>query len=139
MSGAFYINNKNTKTNWGVVLADSGMAALLAPAPKKEYVTNTSRLISGLIPNTSFVPKKDSRDIQLEVYLIASSWTDFLTKLASFYAELDLGFVNVKTDYQPSVVYHCIYRSCAQFTELDGRLAKFSLRLTELNPDNRTA
>ena len=34
--------------------------------------------------------------------------------------------------------YHFVYLSCSQYSEFNGRLAKFVLKLNEPNPGNRT-
>jgi hypothetical protein len=138
MTGELFINNKDAYTNWGIILGETSFTALLTPAPIKNYIQNKSALIPGKQVLTEVPPKIDERDVQLVFYLKASNLNQFLTRYSSFVTELEQGAINIKTKYQPNVVYHCIYLSCAQFSQFNGRLGKFVLKLNEPNPKNRT-
>ncbi len=126
---------KDTFTTWGVSLSDGSLAGLMAFPPVKDRVTNESRLEHGKRVINE-LPRKDSRELTLEMHMIAPDFATFLTRLESFTALLAGGEVLLKTSFQPGVVYHLYYVSCTQFTQFCG-LAKFSLRLEEPNPDNR--
>ena len=136
MKGDFTINGKSTWSQWGVLMSESGLSNLLSPAPLKPYVTNKSAVANGKIV-AAYVPKVDERDITLELFLVASGWNDFNAKLNSFYAELSLGFLEIKTA-QSSKYFHVLYQSCSQFTEFDGKMAKFVLTLNEPDPTDTT-
>ena len=136
MRGTFKINGKDTYTTWGVILAEGSMDQLLAIPPMKDPIFNESSLEDGrrvLLPST---PKKGSRDLQLEVHLLAVDETQFFQRYAAFGQELMGGEVDIKTDHSDDV-YHCVYRSCTTFSDFNGRVAKMSLKLTEYNPGFR--
>jgi len=139
MTGELKINGKDAFDTWGVSLEDGALATLMTPPAVKSYVTNTSRLGNGervIVYN----PRYDSRDITLEMHLVAKDKADFLTKYVNFCnGALKKGYLYIETVYQPDVVYHCVYKSCTQYSQLINGLAKFSLKLTEPNPANRTA
>ena len=136
MIGELYINGKDAQVQFGVSMDDMGLTTLMTPAALKEFVENKSRAIHGkqvLVSN----PRVDERDVQLTVYLTASNTADFLSKYAAFVAELQAGTIHITTKYQPSVKYRMVYKSCTQFAQFNGRLGKFSLKLSEPNPNNR--
>lgn len=136
-AGEFYINGKDAYTTWGISMDTSSLSALMTPAPNKEFIENKSRLEHGKrIITTS--PKKDERDITLTFSLTASSEDAFFTRYSSFCTELATGVLNIKTKYQPSVMYRMSYLSCSQFSQFMRGIAKFSLRLNEPNPNNRS-
>ena len=133
--GQLKINNVDAFTEWGVSLSDGAKAVLMAPVALKDRVSNESRLAHGKsILNTNL--KKASREFSLEMHMISSSWADYLNKRSRWNDMLMNGTVNIKTSWEDGVTYRCLYLSCTQFAEYDG-LAKFTLRLTEPNPDNR--
>lgn len=131
-----YINGDNARTAYGVILADGALAALRKPAPNKPFIENKSRLQHGkrVIKKN---PRKDERTIVLPIQIVASNTTDFNTKYDLFCAALDTGSLLIRTSLQPTVYYRCIYNDCQQYTEFDGKYAKFMLSLTEPNPNNR--
>lgn len=131
------INGYDAYTRWGISLSDGAISALMTPAPMKERLSNDVRVEHGS-RTTNQSPKLASRDVTLEMHLSASSRSDFFTKYASFCDELATGALNIKTAFQPSVTYRMLYVSCTQFTAFVNGLAKFSLKLTEPNPSNRS-
>ena len=137
MTGDLMINGYDAYTRWGVSLSDGSISALMTPAPMKERLTNDVRVEHGSRTSNQN-PKLASRDVTLEMHLSASSRSDFFTKYASFCSELATGALNIKTIFQPSVTYRMLYVSCTQFTAFVDGLAKFSLKLTEPNPNNRS-
>lgn len=141
LTGQTIINNRDAWLTWGVFLAETAFTTLLTPAPLKSYIENKSALESGkqVLTADGTLPLPDERDLQLEIYLRAKDFDDFMAKYKEFTTELKKGHIDLQTRYQPDIVYHCIYISCAQFSQYNGRLAKFALKLNEPDPENRTA
>lgn len=135
-----YINGKDAKRTWGIVFDSSSISALMTPAAMKDYVENTSRLIHGkkLIINSELA-KLESRSVTLTFALYANSENDFFSRYNSFCAEIQsTGKVDIKLSALSGVVYKCVYKSCSQFTQYNNRLAKFSMKVEEYNPADRT-
>lgn len=141
LAGQTFINDRDAWFAWGIFLAETALTTLLTPAPLKPYIENKSALESGkqVLTDDGTLPLTDERDLQLEIYLRARDFDDFITKYNAFTEELKKGRVDIRTRYQPDVIYHCIYISCAQFSLFNGRLAKFALKLNEPDPENRIA
>lgn len=136
MEGQLFINNKDAYTTWGISMDTSSLSALMTPAPNKEFIENSSRLEHGKRVITSS-PKVDARDITLTINLTAKNEQQFFDRYLSFCSELGTGVLNIKTSFQPNVVYRMIYLSCSQFTQFMRGIASFSLKLNEPNPKNR--
>ena len=78
--------------------------------------------------------------MSLTLMLVASDETDFFKKYKSFCTDvLEKGFLTIQTSFEPDVYYHFEYNSCSQFTQFIRQMAKFSLKLTEPNPNDRSA
>lgn len=137
MTGELFINNKDAFTTWGIGLEDGALSALMTPSPMKDYIENSSRLEHGTRVITSNA-KMDERSITLQIHLTAKDENTFLTNYASFCEELKGAVLNIRTKYQPTVMYKTIYVSCSQFSQFMRGLAKFSLRLREPNPADRS-
>ena len=122
-----------------MIFGETSLTALLTPAPVKGYIENKSALIHGkqVLSGEENPPKIDERDLQLVFAIKAKNLTEFLTKYSNFVKELEKGKLNIRTKYQPGVVYHLLYVSCQQFKQFNGRLGKFILKLNEPNPKNR--
>lgn len=134
------INNLDARAKWGIVANTKLMAALLAPPAVKDPIQSESRLEHGtrtIIPQGSV--KLAKRDIALEVGLTAPNLTEFYTRYKSFIEELTSGWLKIASPkFLPGVIFNCRYVSCTQFTNYNGRIAKFILKLEEPNPNNRT-
>lgn len=137
MTGDLTINGYDAYTRWGISLSDGAISALMTPAPMKERLSNDVRTEHGSRTSNQS-PKLASRDVTLEMHLSASSRESFFSRYESFCSELATGKLHIITKYQPSVTYRMLYVSCAQFTAFLNGLAKFSLKLTEPNPNNRS-
>lgn len=136
-SGELYINGKDAYDVWGISMDSSSLSALMTPSPMKSFIENKSRLENGksvIVSNA----KVDERNITLSFHLHAGNENSFFNKYLSFCQELETGVLNISTSYQPNVVYRTIYLSCSQFSEYRRGLAKFSLKLNEPNPTNRS-
>lgn len=139
MVGECFINNKDVTTTWGITMGAETFTALMTPPPLKPYIDNKSALLPGkqVLNDGEHAPQVEERDIQLTFYLEARSLSKFLERYNSFTEELKKGKLDIRTKYQPEVTYHCNYLSCTQYTQFNGRLAKFILKVNEPNPNNR--
>lgn len=139
MVGEVFINGEDAQEVYGVIFGSESFTTLLTPPPVKAYIENKSALSHGkqVLNDEDTPPKLDERDIQLTFFLRANSMEQFLTRYAAFTAVLQAGRIDIRTKYQPKVTYRCNYISCAQFSQFNGRLAKFVLKLNEPNPNNR--
>lgn len=133
-----YINDKDAYKEWGIIFGSGSFTALLTPSPVKAYIENKSALDNGKQILSGNGPKIDERTIQLTFYLRAKNLTQFLERYNKFCQVLQGGKLDIRTKYQPGVTYHCYYLSCQQFTQYNGRLAKFILKVNEPNPADRT-
>lgn len=136
MKGELYINGKDAYDTWGISLSDSGLSALMTPAPNKSYIENKSRIEHGKKMVNSNV-MVDERNVTLSFNLTASSRNEFFLRYASFCEVLAEGYIEIRTSYQPEVLYRMNYVSCSQFSQFMQGIAKFTLKLNEPNPTNR--
>lgn len=130
------INGTNAYSAWGITLDDTAVAALMTPPPIKTYITCKSRNEDGERVVKDDKIFFDSRDITLQLNITAPNRSVFLSRYASFCAMLKEGFLDIATNYT-SGVFHCMYVSCSQFSQYDGQIGKFVLKLTEYNPNIR--
>lgn len=136
MKGELYINGKDAYVTWGISMDDTALSALMTPAPNKELIENKSRLEHGkrvIVSN----PKKDERNLTLQINLTALDRDTFFARYYSFCRELDSGILEIRTKYQPTVLYRTIYVSCQQFSQFMQGIGKFVLKLNEPNPMDR--
>ena len=112
-----FINGKDAYTTWGISMDDTALSALMTPAPNKEFIENKSRMEHGKRVITA----------------------DPFARYDSFCNELDKGILEIKTKYQPNIVYRTIYISCNQFSQFMQGIGKFVLKLNEPNPNNRNS
>ena len=139
MKGKCWINNRDAYLAWGVILSDSASNALRTPAPMKENVENKSRLEHGKrVVHGSDTARVDERDLSLVLYIRATNQTQFNARFDSFVDELQKGRIEIRTADRPEVTYRCDYLSCSQFAQFNGRLGKFTLKLNEPNPKDRS-
>lgn len=151
IKGQLIINKQDAYTTWGITMDSSALSTLMTPAGNKSYIENDSRLENGKTLLTSYTKtnedgsteevnmvKKDARDVTIAFNLTAPSEEKFLQRYYSFCEELDKGDLDISTSFLPNVVFHMKYVSCTQFSEFMLGMAKFSLKMTEPNPKNRT-
>ena len=131
------INGKDAKATWGIVFDSSAVSALMTPPPMKDYIGNESRLEHGRRVVTTNA-KVDKRDVTLTLSLYAHNETSFYSRYNAFCTELEGARLDIELGDFPGTVYKCVYKSCSQFTQYNGRLAKFSLKLEEPNPKDRS-
>lgn len=139
MEEELLINNKNAYTTWGITMDSSSLSALMTPPPTKSAVENKSRLEHGKRVEDEDEPKIDERDLTLIINLSAKDEYEFFDRYNSFCNELKKRKLDISTKYQIGVVYKTKYISCSQFTQFMRGIAKFSLKLNEPNPNDRTA
>ena len=138
MRGELFINGQDAWLTWGIMMDDASLSALMTPPANKDFPKNSSRLESG----TRYItinPKRKERDVTLSLQFYAESKEGFLSNYNAFCQNvLSTGKIRVSTKYQSGVTYYFIYNSCTQYRQFLFKVAKFSLKLTEYNPDNRT-
>lgn len=132
-----YINGNDSRSQYGIVFTASAVNALLAPPPLKAYVTNKSRAEHGK-RITGGTTRYDERDVTLEIYLEAPDWATFTTRRAAMMT-LFQSMVTVVIGDESSIYYRLYYLSCSQFTQFNGRIARFQVKFNEPNPNNRAA
>lgn len=127
-------------TVWGVSFSEVALSMLMTPAPAKAPVENKSRMQNGktVLRNETY-SKKDERDVSLEMHITAKKKEDFWRQYDAFCEQvLDRQFIDIKSGYRPNKVFHMTYSSCTQFSEWQQMVAKFTLRLNEPDPSNRS-
>lgn len=128
-------NWQDAFVKWHLSMDDTGLSALMAPPPAKEYITNESRLYDGIRIDTSNA-KVDSRNLNLNVHIKAKNKDEFYGYYKSFCEELKKGSLHIKTKYSDDV-YKTVYVSCSQFTQFCQEMAFLTLKLIEPNPSDR--
>ena len=137
MKDELYLNGKDAYTTWGISMNDTSLSELMTPTSNKEFIENESRIEHGkrvLVTKS----KLDARNLTLTINLIASNQGQFFERYNGFCEELATGVLEVRTKYQPNVVYRTIYQSCSQFSQFMRGIGKFTLKLYEPNPNDRT-
>lgn len=137
MTGELFINGKDAYTEYGMSLEDGAISALLTPPSLKEFVENESRIENGKKIIVGY-PVYDARDVSLSFHIVAPTKEAFFAKYQALCAVLQKGIVKIKTKYQADTVYKFVYNSCTQFSQYSFGIAKFTLKLTEANPADRT-
>lgn len=137
--GQLFINNIDVYEEYGISMDNNALSTLMTPPSKKGWITNEVRDEDGVrYVGGTYSPKKQSRDISITFNLSASSEEEFFSRYNSFCQDiLEEGVLNIRTSFQPNVVYRCIYESCTQFTQFRRCMAFFNLKLIEPNPSNR--
>lgn len=137
LKGQLYINGKDAYTAYGIIMSETALSTLMTPAPSKDYINNSSRLVDGKRVFKGNV-KMDEREMTLSFNMIAKDKDTFLTNYAKFCEEvLAKGEIVIHTSFLPNVWYRCIYISCSQFSQFMRKIASFSLKLNEPDPSNR--
>lgn len=137
MKGELFINGKDAYLTWGISMDDTSLSELMTPPANKAVIENESRLQHGKRVVMSDL-KLDQRNLTLQINLTATTEAQFFARYSDFCKELATGVLDIKTKYQPDVVYKTIYLSCGQFSQFMRGIGKFSLKLNEPNPNDRT-
>ena len=135
--GELFINDMDAFGMWGICLSDSSLCTLIEPEPLKDAVSNKATTENGKQVIKEQAPKVDERDMTLFVQLYAQSLDEMMQRLISFKKELKKRRINIRTKFEPDVVYRCDYKNCKQFKSYFKGMATFSLLLNEPNPANR--
>ena len=136
--GELFINGLDAYERWGVSLSDTALSALMTPAPQKKFISSKSRLKDGksIVVNN---PKVDERSVSIAIHLIARNEAEFFSNYEKFCNEvLAKGYLTIETKFQQGVIYKMEYESCSQFSQFMRGIAKFTLKMTEPNPNNRS-
>lgn len=142
-----YINGatEDTEARWGIILTESSVTNLMTIPPLKSYITNESALSNGkqVLTDGGNLPKIDARDVQVVFGLHAKSLAQFIVRYRSFCEEMKKGSFTLtlhvwEGDTFYKETFRLLYLSCSQYSEYNGRLGKFTLKLNEPNPANRT-
>nr|DAM03168.1 MAG TPA: hypothetical protein [Caudoviricetes sp.] len=91
-TGQLFINDQDAWLTWGAYLVGESEDNLLLPASSKPYTKNDFRSQAGqqiFIAN----PKDESRDVQIELCIISSSRSEYLTAYKNLVKELKSGLV----------------------------------------------
>lgn len=136
--GELRINGDDAFTEYGLSISDGGKAILMCPAPNKDRARNSSRLRHGSeIAGT--LERKDSRELSLPVHITASNSQVGLDRFNRFCAVLDAGTVDLELAMDlPGVIFKCKYINCTNFMEFRNQMFKFTLKLEEPNPNDRS-
>ncbi len=139
MDVKLYINGKDAYKEWGITLVNSSsLSALMTPPSKKERTSNDSKLENGTRYITADV-KQQKREVSLALQFSAISEEAFLERYNSFCKLLaESETLNIYTSFDPDTLYKFLYESCSQFTQYNLGIAKFTLKLTEPDPTDRT-
>ncbi len=137
LKGQLYINGKDAYTTYGIIMSDTALSTLMTPAPSKDYITNSSRLVDGKRVFKGNV-KMAEREMTLPFSMSAKDRDIFLSNYAKFCEEvLAKGEMVLHTSFLPNIWFRCIYISCTQFSQFLREMALFSLKLNEPDPSNR--
>lgn len=137
--GHLYINGKDAFIEYGIILANNSLSALMTPAPLKEWISNEVRSEDGTRYLVSDAPKQAKRDVSIIFQLVAQTEEQFARRYQKFCDEvLSLGIINLRTKWQPTIEYHFVYESCSQFNQFLLGIATFGLKMVEPNPTDRT-
>lgn len=126
---------EDAEERYGVFMTFGAYAALISPAPAKQYVSNESRTQDGkeYIGSMHF----DERNITLPMGIKANSRSDFFEKFTDFVENvLTRQNIEMKTMYNDDI-YRLRYKSISTLTEFNGKLGTFALQLIEPDPTNR--
>lgn len=132
----------NIKTAFGVSLSDGALSALLSPPAAKERISNESRLEDGKRIDIYTPTRFQSRELTLEMHLIADNFQQFLTRWRAFLAALTAspqGIIMTVVAYGQTLQYTLQFLSCTQFAQYNGQLGKFAVRFSEQLPTNGVA
>ena len=137
MIGEFFINGKDAHRQWGGIVRETSLTALIEPEPLKNPVENKSATEHGKRVRSEEEPKVDERTVNLFLQIKASNRADLIAKLKSLKTELKKRRIEITTKYEANVVYRMDYQSCRQIKSLFKSVATFSLQMNEPNPNNR--
>ncbi len=144
---------------YGMNFEDGALATLLTPPAMKEFAEASSRLSHGsILIVDDDVAKFDSREVSIQFHLVYKEDAGCLTAedtaevdgetyqerthrilMLQYKALCDIlagGKVVLKSRWSDDI-YRMVYNSCSQMSLIIGGIMKFTLKLTEPNPNNR--
>lgn len=135
MTGELFINDKDAYTEWGINMGEGFIESIMTPAPLKEFVENTNRLINGkqVLYNN---PKLNSRDVQLLINIEGKTQSEYLSRYNSFCTELQKGIVKINI---PSMnkTFRLTYLNSPKMTISRSTFCVLTIKFNEPNPANR--
>lgn len=137
MTGELLINGVDAYTSMGINMCDGFIDAILAPAPVKDCVENSSRVKDGkTIDNSN--PKLDSRSLSLTFSIEGSTKSQYLINMKAFYALLYGQNFNIKIPPLGNEVYKLRYTKPSTYNgNVDKTKSKITLNFEEPNPNDR--
>lgn len=137
MGGKFSINGKDAFNTFGVFLGGNSIDALLTPPSAKKRISNESRLLPGIqVIDYKNVPQ--SRDITLVFYFKGKDYSNLYSMIEAFIQELMNGITTFVINELPLVKFKLDFESSSPIKQINGKLAKISLKFTEPNPNDRS-
>lgn len=144
MTGDFTINGQDAYDVFGITAGDGFIDALLIAPPKKEYLSNNSRLSNGedVDNRNSKFDKKANITLYFDIEGFGSTESlmkaSYLAHLKLFYQELAKDTFNINVPALGTEVYHLIYSKPSTFnSNLNKTHSKMSFVFDEPNPTNR--
>jgi len=136
-----WVTNYDLKADFGISLSDGAISTLLAPPAAKERISNESRLEDGRRIDTFTETRFQSREITLEMHLIADSFEQYMARWRAFLAAITATGQGIRLSfniYGQTMRFNLQYLSCTQFAVYNGTLGKFAVRFVERRPSNGT-
>jgi len=136
MTGDLLINGIDAYT-MGVNMGDGFIDAILAPAPVKDCVANSSKVKDGkTIDNSN--PKLDSKSLSLTFSIEGNTVPQYLANLKAFYALLYGQSFNIKIPPLGNELYKLRYLKPSTYNGNIGKTrSKVTLNFEEPNPNDR--
>lgn len=146
MEGELIINGKDMYVEYGMFLTEKGqgdyfnLSELLKPSKMKPYTTVSFREENGeRLPETLPEPKREARDIQLYVAIVADTPERFSENFAGVMQLLGSGWLTLETSLTGRT-YKVYYQECTAYEPLTGTedgevVCRMKLKFREPNPD----
>ena len=125
----------------GVSLEKGSYAALLAPAPLKDFIENNdptkhgTEVLTKRADGTSLAHIAE-RDVSLTFLIVGENKEDFMSKYAQFTGLLHGGDITLSIP-ELNATYRLIYRSSTQYDNFRLKACKLAVKFREPNPANR--
>lgn len=138
MEGELFINGFDAFATWGLSLGYGAIATLFKPSAAKEYIKNETRSEHG--SRVVGTLRYNERELNLQMFISAPDRISFIGRMEAFMEHIESteGVLNITTRYQEGTTYKCRYLDWASFSEFNGRMGKFLLKIVEPNPKDRT-
>ncbi len=138
-TSSLIINGKDALAEWGIVPLSNLIGELFGSSSGKRSCKNTSRLEHGsrFLSYPGGRTILASRDLTLDLR-IRPLPNPIFGKVQFRDTRTGIGLaINIHRQ-APGLVFKCVYLSCSQYSQYNGNVAKFILRLNEPNPANRS-